>query len=71
VAYQVLPALLLNELQREHALNQTHTAGLALQQERIATQASELNELKQQLAELRELVVTLKPQATASRVAMR
>src|SRR4029077_8509150 len=42
VAYQVLPSLLLNELQREHVLNQTHTAELA----------SQLSELKQQLTEL-------------------
>jgi hypothetical protein len=52
VAYHVLPTLLLNELQREHALNQEFGRQLAAQQRRIEAQDAQLATLKTQLAEV-------------------
>src|SRR5712675_1667056 len=57
VAYHLLPAILLNELQKEHRLNQQHS-------EKLAVQASEL-------AELRQLVATLVHKSRETQVAMR
>jgi hypothetical protein len=52
VAYHVLPTLLLNELQREHALNQEFGRQLAAQQRRIEAQDAQLATLQTQLAEV-------------------
>ena len=74
VAYHLLPALLLNELQKEHRLNQQHAEQLALLQKQLTAQASQLaevNALKQQLAEVKELLAALQPQAKVLQVAQR
>ena len=67
VAYHPLPALLLNELQREHLLNQQQAAQLASQ----ATQLAELSELKQHLAEMKELLAAMQSQPKVLQVAQR
>jgi trimeric autotransporter adhesin len=69
VAYQVLASLLLNEFQKEHALNEANTR-------QLAAQASQLDELKQQFAQLQELnramhVDLVELKTKESRVAMR
>ena len=74
VAYHLLPALLLNELQKEHRLNQQNAEQLALLQKQLTAQASQLaevNALKQQLAEVKELLAALQPQAKVLQVAQR
>jgi len=74
VAYHLLPALLLNELQKEHRLNRQHAEQLALLQKQLTAQVSqlaELNDLKQQLAEVKELLAALQPQAKVLQVAQR
>lgn len=74
VAYHLLPALLLNELQKEHQLNQQHAKQLALQERQLAAQAtqlSEVNALKQQLAEVKELLAAMQLEAKELRVAQR
>jgi hypothetical protein len=60
VRYQELTPILLNEVQHLHEKVAAQTLQLA-----------ELNELKRQVAELKELVATLRPQVTAERVAKR
>ena len=67
VAYQLLPALLLNDLQREHLLNQQQAVRLASQ----ATQLAELSELKQHLAEMKELLAAMQSQPKVLQVAQR
>jgi hypothetical protein len=54
-----VPSLLLNELQKEHRLNQEHVEQLALHQKQITAQASQLSELKQQFAQLQEVNRTM------------
>jgi hypothetical protein len=49
VAYHLLPALLLNELQKEHRLNLEQTAQLGVQGERILAQQRQIDEQKSQL----------------------
>ena len=74
VAYHLLPTLLLNELQKEHRMNEQHAEKLALQQEQLETQASQLAEvdaLKQQLAEVREILAALQSGTTRLQVAKR
>jgi len=81
VAYHVLPALLLNELQKEHRLSQRHTEQLAEVSElkqrlamldaRLAAQDAKLAAQTQLLAHVQELLVTLAPAAKDSQVAMR
>ena len=72
VAYHLLPALLLNELQKEHQLNRQQAEQLALQERQLAAQASQLaevNALKQQLIEVKELLVAMQHQANELQVA--
>jgi hypothetical protein len=64
VAYHVLPALLLNELQKEHRLNERRSEQVMALQRQLAAQASQLSEVKEMLA-------ALKPQANSAQVAMR
>ena len=74
VAYHLLPALLLNEMEKEHRLNQLRAEQLAQLQSQVASQASQLAEisaLKQQLAEVRELLAALQPQTKKLQVAQR
>jgi hypothetical protein len=74
VAYHLLPALLLNELQKEHQLNQLHTQQLALQEKQLAAQASQLadvSSLKRQLAEVKEMLAALQTQPEKVQVAAR
>ena len=74
VAYHLLPALLLNELQKEHQINQQQVEQLAQQQGQLAAQASQLaevSELKRQLAEVQELVARLQNQSKEEQVAMK
>ena len=74
VAYHQLPALLLNELKKEHELNQRHTEQLALQERKLAAQEAQLAEvttLKQQLSEVKELLATLQLQSRDMQVAQR
>jgi len=59
--------LLLNEFQKEHSLNQRQAEQLAAQ----ATQLAEVRELKQQLAEVKDLLAALQPQAKELQVAQR
>jgi hypothetical protein len=49
VAYHLLPALLLNELQKEHRLNLEQSAQLRAQNERILAQQRQIDEQKSQL----------------------
>jgi trimeric autotransporter adhesin len=51
VAYQVLAPLLVNELQKEHSLNKAQNVQLQAQ---VAMQATELGDIKRQLAQLQE-----------------
>jgi len=65
VAYHLLPAMLLNELQKEHGKNARHTEQLmaqervihaqAVQIAKLEAQAAEIRDVKQQVAELSEL----------------
>ncbi len=74
IAYHMLPALLLNELQNEHRLNQQQSERLSLQERQLAAQESQLAEvsaLKQQLAEVKELLAALQPRAKELQAAMR
>jgi Chaperone of endosialidase len=81
VAYQVLPALLLNELQKEHRLNEQHTEQLAevaqLKQRlamldaRLAAQDAKIAAQTQLLAQVQKLLATLDPAANTTQVAMR
>ena len=74
VAYHLLPSLLLNEVQKEHRLNQHLAEQLAQQQGQLAAQASqlaEIGELKRQLAALQELVARLQSRSKEERVAMK
>ena len=74
VAYHLLPALMLNELQKEHQSNQQHAEQLAHLQSQVASQATQLAEvtaLKQQLAEVKELLAALQSRSTELRVAQR
>jgi hypothetical protein len=64
VAYHLLPALILNELQKEHRLNQQRAQQVALLQNQLAAQAS-------QLAQVKVLLAALQLEAKASQVAMR
>jgi hypothetical protein len=52
VAYHLLPALLLNELQKEHRLNLEQTAQLGAQRERILAQQRQIDEQKSQLVSM-------------------
>ena len=72
VAYHLLPALLLNELQKEHS-SISNNEQLALQQRQLMAQASQLADvaLKQQLAEVKELLAALQPPAKELQVAKR
>jgi hypothetical protein len=47
VAYHMLPALLLNELQKEHALNRAQSDKLARQEKLLAEQSLQLAEMRQ------------------------
>jgi len=67
VSYHLLSTLLLNEFQKEHSLNQRQAAQLAVQ----AIQLAEVSALKQQLAEVKQLLATLQPQAKELQVAKR
>jgi hypothetical protein len=74
VAYHMLPALLLNELQKEHQLNRVQSEKLAKQEEMIAAQAlhlAELNALRGELAEVKELLAALQTQNTSTQLAMK
>ena len=74
VAYHLLPSLLLNEVQKEHQLNQQQAQLLALQQSQLAAQASQLAEvdaLKRQLADLQVLLARLQIQSKVEQVAMK
>ena len=55
VAYHLLPAMLLNELQKEHATITAQSQHARSQDATIAYQAAEIRGLKQQLAELSDL----------------
>ena len=59
VAYQVLPTLLLNELQKEHLELQKERQRGQAQSESIAAQSEEIAALKAQVAELRQLTTQL------------
>jgi hypothetical protein len=67
VAYQLLPSLLLNEVQKEHRLIQQQAEQLAAQ----ASQLAEVSELKRQLAEVQELLAHLQSQTKEEQVAMK
>jgi hypothetical protein len=74
VAYHLLPALLLNELQKEHRLNQQHSEQLAEVTElkqRLAMLDARLAAQTELLAHVQELLATLAPTAKVSQVAMR
>ena len=64
VAYHMLPALLLNELQEERELNRAQSEKLARQEELLA----EVGLLKEKLAALENLVANQQPAAVARRV---
>lgn len=59
VAYHMLPALLLNELHKEHELNRAQSEKLARQEELLA----EMRLLKEKLAAVEKLVAGLQPSA--------
>lgn len=66
VAYHMLPALLLNELQKEHELNQAQSEKLARQEKLLAEQAlhlAEINALRGELEQVKELLVALQSQS--------
>jgi hypothetical protein len=67
VAYHLLPAMLLNEVQKEHQLIQQQAEQLAAQESRLA----EVGELKRQLADVQALLARLQNQSKAERVAMK
>ena len=74
VAYHMLPALLLNELQKQHELNLAQSERLAKQEELLAAQAShlaELNALRGELAEVKDLLAVLQAQSTSTQLAMK
>jgi Chaperone of endosialidase len=52
VPYHLLPAMLLNELQKEHAQNQGHTHQLTAQEKLIHDQAEQIAKLQSRAAEL-------------------
>jgi hypothetical protein len=67
VAYHLLPALLLNEMQKEHR----QLVEVSSLQQQVADQAAQLALQALQLAELKQLVAALQLPAKASQVAMR
>jgi hypothetical protein len=72
VAYHMLPALLLNELRKEHELNQAQPEMLSRQEKLLAEQAlqlAELNALRGELGEVKELLVALRSQSASARLA--
>jgi Chaperone of endosialidase len=73
VAYHMLPALLLNELQKEHALNQAQSEKLETQEKQLAEQSLQLTEmrlLKEQLAAVEKLVASLQLSSKDVQLAM-
>ena len=72
VAYHMLPALLLNELQKEHELNQAQSEKLSMQEKLLAEQAlqlAELNALRGELGRVKELLVALQSQNASAQLA--
>jgi len=67
VAYHLLPALLLNELQKAQQVNQQQTEQLEIQ----AAQLAEVSELKRQVHEMKALLATLNTRNQELQVAMR
>jgi len=67
VSYHLLATLLLNEFQKEHSLNQKQVEQLAAQ----ATQLAKVNELKLQLAAVKDLLAALQSQTREMQVAQR
>jgi hypothetical protein len=68
----MLPALLLNELRKEHELNQAQSEILSRQEKLLAEQAlqlAELNALRGELGEVKELLVALRSQSASARLA--
>jgi hypothetical protein len=59
VAYHLLPAMLLNELQKEHAQNQLHTQQLTAQEKLIHDQEDKIAMLQAQAAEVHSLKARL------------
>jgi hypothetical protein len=69
VAYHMLPALLLNELQKQREVNLAQSERLAKQEQLLVAQASsfaELNTLRGELAEVKELLAALRAQSTSA-----
>ena len=56
VAYQTLPALLLNELQKEHAKVEQEAADLRAAQKLVREQGQQLTALKAQMTEVKLLL---------------
>jgi hypothetical protein len=67
VAYHLLPALLLNELQKVQRLNEQQSEQLAMQ----ASQLAEVGDLKRQVEEMKVLLATLQPKNQEMQVARR
>jgi hypothetical protein len=59
VAYHLLPAMLLNELQKEHAKNEQHTEQISTQEKVIHAQAQQIAKLEAQAAEVEALKARL------------
>ena len=73
VGYHLLPALLLNELQKQHALNMAQSEKLDRQEKQIAEQSLQLTEmrlLKEKLAAVEKLVSNLQPSSEDVQLAM-
>jgi DNA repair exonuclease SbcCD ATPase subunit len=59
VAYHLLPAMLLNELQKEHAKNEQHARQLKAQEQRIQDQAAQIARLEAQASDVKRLEARL------------
>jgi hypothetical protein len=59
VAYHLLPAMLLNELQKEHANNEQHTEQLTAQEKVIHDQAQQLAAAQAKIQEENEKIATM------------
>jgi len=59
VAYHLLPAMLLNELQKEHAMNEQHSEELKVQDRLIRDQAGQIAKLEAQASEVDALKARL------------
>ncbi len=73
VGYHLLPALLLNELQKEHALNQAQSEKLDRQEKLLAEQSLQLTEmrlLKEKMAAVEKLVSNLQLSSKDVQLAM-